>query len=247
LNRPLIIAHRGFSGIAPENTLPAFKYAAALGVDLIELDIHQTKDGIIVCHHDEDVSKLTGRTEFIKDLTLDEIQTIDAGAWFDDKFKGEKIPTLTQVLELGIPLLIEIKKGEDFYPGIIQNLMNLLQNYPHSEKCILQSFDASVLESVSSISDKYKLQKLVSSEIPLFSAFDFNGNDKNYDGINPDFSTITKEFLNHIHQIGKTSFTYTVNESEDMLRLISLGIDGIITDFPDKLLSLLNENSEAKK
>ncbi|MBA3899092.1 MAG: glycerophosphodiester phosphodiesterase [Bacteroidetes bacterium] len=246
MKKPLIIAHRGFSGIAPENTFAAFKLATELGVDLIELDIHQTKDGVLVCHHDEDISRTTGSKEKIKDILFEELQKKDAGSWFSEKFKGEPIPSLEQVLSLGVPLLIEVKKGNEYYPGIVQNLLQLLSKFNHSKQCIIQSFETPVLEAFSAFSNDYELHKLVTGNIPLLplhidtklktgSITKY----REFDAINPNFRFVTAGLIKKIHREGKKIFTWTVNEKEQMEKLISYGVDGIITDYPDRLKKLL--------
>ena len=112
----MIIAHRGASGSAPENTLSAFVKAVEAGADMIELDVHQTKDGVVVCIHDEDLSRTTSGNGKVNKFTFNELQSFDAGIKFNEKFKGEKIPSLEEVLEqIKLPLLIEIKKGEGYY------------------------------------------------------------------------------------------------------------------------------------
>jgi glycerophosphoryl diester phosphodiesterase len=246
LEKPLIIAHRGFSGLAPENTLAAFSLAANIGVDLIELDIHQTSDGVIICHHDEDILSNSGRKERIRELSFEEIQKIDVGSRFSEKFKGEPVPSLAEVLSLGVPLLIEIKKGNDYYPGLIKNLLELLSGFSHSKKCIIQSFETPVLESFCELSNEYEVHKLVTGNIPLLplhiDSKIRSGNITQYrsfDAINPNFRFVTAGLVKKIHREGKKIFTWTVNEKEQMEKLISFGVDGIITDYPDRLRELI--------
>jgi glycerophosphoryl diester phosphodiesterase len=244
--KPKIIAHRGFSGIAPENTMAAFKLAADLGVDFIELDIHQTKDGVIVCHHDENLKRICGIHAEIKDISFSDLKKADAGSWFDEKFKDEPIPTLEEVISLGVPLLIEIKKGSPYYPGIEKNLVNLLGRHSLQKSCILQSFESEVLDALMELTAEYELHKLVTGDIPLLPLHIDHTLKKGsiiqyskYKGVNPNYRFLSSGLVDKIHCHSQRVFTWTVNEKEQMQKVISFGVDGIITDYPDKLKSLL--------
>jgi glycerophosphoryl diester phosphodiesterase len=247
LKKTLVIAHRGFSGKAPENTMAAFMLAAGFGVDFIETDIHQTKDGVIVCIHDEKINRTTDKKGRIKDLTYSELLNADAGVWFNSKFKGERVPRLEEVFELNIPLLIEVKKGSDYYPAIEQNLLDLLSKYDKEKKCIIQSFDSAVLQTFSELTSQYELHKLVTGDIPLLPLHIDTSLKKgrimqylnHHSAINPNYKFVTGELVEKIHEKGKKIFTWTVNEKEDMVKLSEAGVDGIITDFPDILKKLL--------
>ncbi len=121
-----ILAHRGASAYAPENTMAAFKKAIEMNADGIELDVHLSKDGYIVIIHDERVDRTTDGKGEVKDFSLDELKKLDAGSWFSDEYKGEKIPTLEELLSLikntEIYLNIEIKAGYRVYPDIEEKL-----------------------------------------------------------------------------------------------------------------------------
>jgi glycerophosphoryl diester phosphodiesterase len=245
-NNPLIIAHRGASGYAPENTLSAFKLAAKINVDFIEIDVHQSADGIIVCNHDEDLSRTTTIKGRIRDLSYSELLKADAGIKFSNEFKGELIPTLEQALSIGVPFLIEVKKGDSYYPGIIPRILKILNNSSIGKKCIIQSFDTGVLKEFFDLDPSFEYHKLVTGNIPLLPLHIDHKlkagkitKYKSFDAINPHYKFLNKRLIGKIHNEGQKVFTWTVNEEADMKRMIELGVDGIITDFPDKLLKLL--------
>ena len=149
--KPLIIAHRGASGDAPENTLAAFRLAIEQGADLIELDIHQTLDGSLVVLHDESLERTGGDPRLVKDLTLAQIKKLDVGAWRGNTFANEAIPTLAEVLELAegeISLQIEIKRGHSYYPLIEQRLLETLAPYREKTAVCISSFDTSASNSL---------------------------------------------------------------------------------------------------
>ncbi|MDQ3190796.1 MAG: glycerophosphodiester phosphodiesterase [Bacteroidota bacterium] len=243
----LIIAHRGASAIAPENTMVAFKKAVQEGADMIELDVHQSKDGVVLCIHDQDLSRTTTGKGNISDFTFDELQSFDAGVKFSEEFKGELIPSLESVLqEIKIPLLIEIKNPTGYYPGIEQNIINLLLKYNAIDKCIIQSFESSILIKIRELNDKVELHKLVLGNLPILPLHIDNKIKSgkiikyiDFNAINPNFKFLTESLVMEIQGKGKKIFTWTVNDESDMLKMISYNVDGIITNHPNRLLRLL--------
>lgn len=140
-NKYIVAAHRGDSAHYPENTMPAFLSAINVGADMIETDIHCTKDGVIVVHHNKVISELKSN---IHDLNYADFKEISAGAWFSDEFKSEKIPLLSQLFELAkdkIYLNIEIKKpASDNFESFIDDLINQVEMYSNPEQVILASY-----------------------------------------------------------------------------------------------------------
>src|SRR3954469_21197998 len=145
LKRPLVIGHRGYCQFAPENTLPSFKLAVAAGADLVELDYYHTRDGQLIVMHDPDLDRTTdatnrwgGRKIKVESKTADEIQTLDAGSWFDPKYAGTKVPLLTEALEMiqkGNVTLIERKAGDP------ATCIKLLNERDLINQVIVQAFD----------------------------------------------------------------------------------------------------------
>ena len=135
----MIIAHRGGSKLAPENTIAAFKNAIAIGVDMIEIDVILSKDKEVVVIHDDKIDRTTNGSGIVKEMTLSEIQKYSAGSWFDEKYNDEKIPTLNQVMNLingRVKLLIEIKGGDEEYPGL-ENKVVEIDNFQSKQEAYL--------------------------------------------------------------------------------------------------------------
>ncbi|HET6243344.1 MAG: glycerophosphodiester phosphodiesterase [Bacteroidetes bacterium] len=247
LKRIMVIAHRGSSAIAPENTISAFKQAVIEGSDIIELDVHQSKDGVVLCIHDEELSRTTTGKGKVINFTFEELKLFDAGVKFSQKFKGETIPSLEQVLEeIKLPILIEIKNATGYYPEIEQNIINLLKKHNSINRCIIQSFENSILFKIRELNDQVELHKLVLGNLPIVP-FHIDNKLKrgeiteysNVKAINPNHKFLSKNLVDQIHKNGQKVFTWTVDDESDMIKVIGFGVDGIITNYPDRLLNLL--------
>lgn len=156
--KPFIIGHRGASSLAPENTLASFQKAYALGAEMVELDVHRTKDGHLVIMHDDTVDRTTNGHGAIKDLTLKELKDMDAGSWFSSEFNGEKVPTFGEVLEWAkgkVKIDIEIKNSVQ-YPGIEKDIVGHLKAMNMDKDVIITSFDPSCVKNVKSIDAEIK-------------------------------------------------------------------------------------------
>jgi glycerophosphoryl diester phosphodiesterase len=153
LTAPQIIAHRGGSANAPENTLAAFRNAITQGVDWLEFDVQMTKDGALVVIHDETVDRTTDGTGAVRDLTLEQIRSLDAG-------QGEKVPTFEEVLELaktnGVKILPETKSAH-LYPGVEEKMLQSLQQANYLDQTVIQSFEADSLEKLAHLNPQAKL------------------------------------------------------------------------------------------
>ncbi len=225
----LNIAHRGSSGNAPENTLSAFRLAIKQKADMIELDVHQTMDSHIIVLHDEYLKTGILKKRLIKDMTLKEIKEID-----------KNIPTLKQVLMLvkgKIRLNIEIKHGSDYYPDIERNVYSLLKKEHMLFDAIISSFDIDCLKNLRKISDDIiigflynkKDWKSALKEALDLKAYSFHISNK----------ISSEELIAKAHKKGMRLFVYTINDGNEMRRVIELGVDGIFTDFPDRLADIL--------
>lgn len=218
----LKIGHRGAKGYAAENTLTSFKKALALGVDGIELDIHLSKDNIPVVIHDEKVDRTTTEKGFIKDYSSFDLKKLE-------------VPTLADVLDLineKCFLNIEIKdKNATQY---VLELLQIYTVYKHWNPNLFQisSFDWTVLEFCSS--SNYEMQLGVLCEDNLDNAIYFAKKINAY-SINPYFKLLDSENVKEMHCNGFKIFPWTVNSEEDLTFVKSLQVDGIISDFPDKI------------
>jgi glycerophosphoryl diester phosphodiesterase len=234
---PLVIGHRGAAGLAPENTLAAIQVAIDLGADAVEFDVQRTSDGELVIMHDNDVDRTTNGEGFVRNLTLVEIKSLDAGSWFSDDYTGEPVPTVRDVFDLvqdnDILLFIELK-DPFLYTGIESEIVDLIAEYGYENRVHILSFYHRSLEIIRDLNPDLILSGLW-SESP---SEDGDG----FDVVNARYTILTRpaEFINMYHVQGIEVIVWTVDDSEIMIRLIEAGIDGIITDYPDILLDILN-------
>jgi len=237
----LNIAHRGASGYAPENTFAAFDKALEMNVDYIELDVHLSKDDYLVVIHDATVDRTTNGSGYVKDLTLEELKQLDAGLWFSQEFKNQRIPTLLEVLERysnKVGLLIEVK-NPILYPNVEKKLADELHAFSkpinHSLDVKVQSFSLHAMKKFKtyspSITSGVILNRFVSyRELVTIAEY-------------TDFLTIHKTYItSHLsiqaHQLGLKLFAWTVNDLNILLYLLNLGIDGVIVDYPELIQSI---------
>jgi glycerophosphoryl diester phosphodiesterase len=236
-----IIAHRGFSGRAPENTMAAFLAAIEFGVDGLELDVHRSKDGELVVCHDEAVERTTNGNGYIQDLTWDELRQLDAGGWYDPKFAGERLPRLDSVLSevkrAGILLNIEMKTNIYVYPGIEAQVVQLLQQYDLVDQCIISSFNHFTLIRVSQI-----LPELKTAILYIEHLYKPWGYAKTIGAIalHPNYQTVTPELVTGAGRSGIIVNPWTVNEPEQIRRMIDCGVNAVITNYPDRVREILN-------
>jgi glycerophosphoryl diester phosphodiesterase len=247
-----VIAHRGGSHLAPENTMAAFKNAIKLGVDMIEIDVEQTKESVVVVIHDATVDRTTNGTGAVDTLSWDYVKSLNASqSWKGDNYKDEKISTLDEVLELlkgtGVTLLIEIKEGSERYPGIEKRTVDAIQKFNAYSWAIVQSFNKKAVERVkqddeniktfyllgrSNFRDYYNKIRREKEQNPSLKF--------NYDGLAVSYKAWSKQSLDSVKQMGLETYAWTVGDTLAMKELIDNGITGIITDDPDVLLEIVN-------
>lgn len=222
-----ITAHRGASVKYPENTMSAFVGAKELGADWIELDVQQTKDRQIVVSHDTNLGRVTGVNKDIIDMDYSEIEKLDAGSFFNKKFKGEKIPLLSDVLKYAkdnnIRLNIELKptgKEVDFEKQVV----DLIKEYNFENRCVITSQVYSVLENVKKVDKEIKTVYVMSIAIG-------NITDAKYaDAFSVEASNVNESLVNRVHNEGKELYAWTVNTEESINNMIDMDVDNIITD-----------------
>ncbi len=246
--QPLVIAHRGASAYKPENSISAFEEAIKMKTDYIETDVHQTKDGIVVIMHDFSVNRTCenypkNKTE-IKDLSFTEFSNLKI------KNTNENPPSLDSAIKFingRCKLLIEIKKGGDYYPGIENNILAIIKaNNAENWVYIIHSFDKQALLNLQKQKTGVRLQKLIVFRFPLAS-FTFSKKTEKDDfsawqGVNVYSKFATKRIIKKLHSQNKTVFVWTVNKPRKMKKLVKRGVDGIITNRPDLAKSIILNN-----
>jgi glycerophosphoryl diester phosphodiesterase len=251
----LVIAHQGGDGLFPSNTLYAFEEAVKMGVDVLELDVHASKDGELVVVHDDTVDRTTNGAGEVRELTLAELKTLDAGYHWSPERKGESfpyrgkgitIPTLEEVFQKfpDYRINIEIKQES---PSIAQALCDLIVRYEKQEQVLVVSFSGQAIREFrascrdvvtagypSEIRTFYIFYRLFLAGLyrPYADAFQVPE-------YSDDLHLVTKRFIDDAKRKNLEVHVWTVDETEDMRRLLNLGVDGIITDRPDRLLTLL--------
>lgn len=245
-------AHRGAAGLAPENTLAAFRMGIALGADAAEMDLQVTKDGVVVIIHDDAVDRTTDGRGRIADLTLAEVKRLDAGAKFGPAFRGERIPTLQELIALvksgGNPqfrLNLEIKfaDGREGHPADLEErVLAVLRETGFVDRVMTQSFYHASAAKMKRLAPSIPAGLLVGQRRqPADPVAAVRQHRVNYYA--PHFSLVTPELLRTLHDAGIAVVTWTVNEPADMRRLVAMGLgtlpgDGMISDYPDRLVGL---------
>ena len=238
-----IFAHRGSKGTHPENTLASFKEAVRVGSDGIELDVHLTKDGHLVVIHDETVDRTTNATGEIRNLTLAEIKELDAGSWFHNKYAGEKIPTLEEVLllltELGFngQLNIELKTDVIQYKGLVEKCLALQSAKDWPFAIVYSSFNPYTLVELKEANPSQEIGLLFESK----EWADKGDAMLEKESYHPDLKLLDWAIEWNRNQLPLR--VWTVNEDTDINRCFELLIEAIFTDYPEKALQL-KENYE---
>lgn len=225
----VIMSHRGDSKEAPENTLPAIRLAIEKNADYVEIDVRETKDGQIVVMHDGSVFRTTGVKENVSDMTYDEIRRLDAGSRFSREYAGTRVPLLSEVLEeckSKINVNIEIKVSKDDSPYFIKNITHMIENMNMEEQCIFQSSNYDCLKEVKS----YNIELRTGLIIP--GGFGNYFKDDNVDFFSVNSAYLRADKVDSAHENGKRLYAWTVNSYDELMRMKSIGVDGVITDRP---------------
>ena len=237
--RPQIVAHRGASGEAPENTLAAYRRALAIGVDAVELDVHLSTEGDVVVIHDFTLGRTTNGSGLVGDLPIAALRRLDAGRWFGEAFAGEPIPTLTEALDAlrRVRVIIEIKNGPIYYRGIADRVVTEVRNARHPAVTV-SSFDHPVLLDV----------RALASDIPtavLYSARPIDpirlARDAGAAILHPQWAHVRADGVTAAHGAGLRVETWTVDDPDDLARIVDTGVDGIISNRPDRLRTVLTQ------
>lgn len=236
----LTIAHRGASGYAPENTLAAYRRAVAQGVTFIETDLHLTRDAHFVALHDETVNRTTNGQGPIQRMTLLEARRLDAGSWFGSEFIGERLPTLPEILDFAkkhdVVFYLELKS--DGFWGGDHALISALRDSGEIPRVIVMAFDASILEGLRKIEPTLMTALLYDGTIenPLERALSIGARQIAVKG-----DLMTPNFLSEAHKKDIQLVCWTINQPAHMRLLAAAGVDGIMSDYPDRLLAALKK------
>lgn len=244
LNHPLIWGHRGASGHAPENTLPAFKMAADMGADGVELDIQLTKDGEIVICHDETIDRTSNGAGWLKDFTFAELRALDFSNG-NAAYEGVKIPTMEEVFDLlaptGLTINIELKTGIIFYEQIEEKILELAKKMDWEDRVIYSSFNHYSVRKIRELNPDAKVG-LLYADGPL----DMPGYGHRFgaDALHPAFYNLQyPDYMEDCRKYGLDVNVWTVNSTEDLLRCRDLGVNAIITNYPVKARNLYEGRS----
>ena len=231
-----IIAHRGASYDAPENTLASVQLGWQQA-DLVEIDIHLTRDSKIVVMHDGNTKRTAGVDKNITDQTLAELRQLDVGKWKDPRFAGEKIPTLDEVIEAmpsGKRLVIEVKCGSEIIPALKQTLANSRKS---SEQFVIIAFSQPTIKELKKAFPQIRMYWLSGfspdTHMPTVEELIWQAKDADVEGVNIAYNgPIDASFVQQVKAAGLDCYVWTVDSPEDARRLIAAGIDGITTNRP---------------
>lgn len=246
---PLIVAHRGASHDAPENTLPAFELAWKQGADAIEGDFHLTSDGQIICIHDFDTKRVSGPKLVVKETSLERLRELDAGAWFDARFKGTLMPTFAEVAATvpeGRKFYIEVKCGPEIIPALLRGIM---ASGLDANQIVVISFNATVIRELKKQAPGFKASWLSSfkKSAPLDPSADRvieTLREIKADGFSSKAdSRLDAAYINSIRNAGFEYHCWTVDEPATAVRFRKLGAGSITTNRPGFLRDALGRTS----
>ncbi len=240
----LVIAHRGASGHAPENTLAAFRKAIAQGASFIETDLQLSRDARFVAIHDATLNRTTNGQGAVHDLTLADLQRLDAGSWFGSEFAGERIPTLEEILEFSkkhdVVFYLELKPSGSW--GGEHALIGALRESGEIPRTVVISFDAAILEGLRKIEPTLMTGVLYEGQIerPIERALEVGARQ-----LAVRANLVTPALLVEARKKDLQVVCWTVNHPAHMRLLMEAGVDGIMSDYPDRLVAAQRKEKEA--
>lgn len=234
------IAHRGFSGQFPENTLLAFQEAIDLGVDALELDVQLSKDGEIMIFHDEDLSRITGQKGLLRDLTWAELRELDVSGEYRGVFGRQSIPTLSEYLELtankNILTFLELKNGMLPCPLLEEKVADCLTKFDRQKGTILFSANHPSVKYFGTLAPDVQLLFPFDNWIFGYGAYCHS---HGITACMPYFRALTPEVVAEIKSFDISIYPWTVDEPQDFQTMLALGVDGILSNHPDRLKTFL--------
>ncbi|HJR79296.1 MAG TPA: glycerophosphodiester phosphodiesterase family protein [Anaerolineales bacterium] len=245
LHRPTIFAHRGASAHAPENTLAAFELALEQGADGIELDAKLSADGHAVVIHDATVDRTTGGKGHVKDMSLADLRALDAGSFFAEKYRGEKIPTLEEVFEaLGKRMFINVELTNYKTPGdhLVESVCMLVKKFDLQKQVLFSSFLSSNLSKARGLLPEVPRGLLALNGLLGAWARSFDFAFGRYQALHPYLKDVSPQQIQRVHRLQRRVHVWTVNAAEDMRRLFDWGVDAIFTDDPQLAVQVRGES-----
>jgi glycerophosphoryl diester phosphodiesterase len=240
LPTPLFIAHRGYSARYPENTLAAFNGAIDAGAHMIELDVCLSKDRHLVVIHDETMDRTTNGTGAVRAHTLDQLVRLDAGSWFDPRFKTERLPTLAQVLDavkghLMVNIEIKPEAFEEDGPAdaVERQVLNLVREKNMLDDVLVSSFEWLMLEKLRRLEPGIALGLL--SDVPADESLHHWYQRIKGFSWHPDYRVLTQHQVDSLHVLGARVFPYAVDGRIDSREMLAMGVDGLIVDDPRQM------------
>jgi glycerophosphoryl diester phosphodiesterase len=244
MNGFIRVAHRGSSGTCPENTRAAIEKAVESGVDMVEVDCQLSKDGHVVVFHDERLARTARAKGHVRSKTLKELQKLDIGAWFKKSFKGERILTLEEALDIidgRADINIDIKGDLQGSLGIELKLLFILSHYDYLERTVFSAFDQRVLRRVRELAPDTRIGILhgrENKENPFQLAREVGA-----ESLHIQKELATPPVVERSAQIGLKTLVWTVNEVSEMEKFLKLGVDGLFSDYPEKFWKLRQKRS----
>lgn len=237
-----IYAHRGASKYAPENTMPAFQLALDMNADGIETDVQLTKDGVPILIHDEKLKRTTTGSGYVKDYTLEELQQLDAGSWFDATFTGTKLITLEQLLQWIKPtsllLNLELKNNVIDYENLEEKVYNLVVSYDMLHRTVFSSFNKDSVSRLHKIDPHAEVAYLTSKKIRRLKHFLTT---IGASSIHAKYRLLNTDFVSECKRHKLNLRVYTVNKPFSIVRCYQLGCTAIFTDVPDVAYQLMQK------
>jgi glycerophosphoryl diester phosphodiesterase len=240
---PLVIAHRGASAYAPENTMASFRLAVSQGADAIELDAKLTRDNVVVVLHDDTLDRTTNGQGAIHLHNHDEIRELDAGRFFSKQFSNERIPTLSEVFqELGESVLINVELTNyrtpfDRLPNLV---VNLIREHQLESNILLSSFNPLTLFRAHRLAPEIPLGLLLQPGTPAVFVWTARVLLR-YDYLHPHMTLASRRLVSSMHDASKKVNVWTANNEGQIEKLIGMGVDGIISDNPDVALNVIKK------
>lgn len=241
---PAVIAHRGASAYAPENTVASFKLAAEMGADAVELDVKLTRDGVPIIMHDETVNRTTNAKGKVRELSLADFRQMDAGTWKDPKYAGEPVPTLEEVFDavasrvwINVELTNYYARGDALVPTVVA----LIQKMNLQKRVLLSSFDPFNLRQARRLDPSLPLAQLTSHDMAIYLRDAWLAPFCPHEARHPDVAQLKQEGVAWYHRHHYRVNVWTNNDEAEMRDFVKQGVDGLITDMPDLARRVITE------